>query len=98
VGNGNSYDSGRFGLAWLPNNSFRATARYELRDQGGLGQIFSVGSAGKITENTTVLGQFQHSYASFSGNTTPYNPEQYNAGHCRSCVPADKIGPRWTAL
>jgi len=73
VGNGNSYDSGRFGLAWLPNNSFRATARYELRDQGGLGQIFSVGSAGKITENTTVLGQFQHSYASFSGNTTPYN-------------------------
>jgi len=73
AGTGNSYDSGRFGLAWMPNDRYRASARYELRDQGGLGQIFSLGSAGKITDSITVLGQFQHSYASFTGNTTPYN-------------------------
>ncbi len=73
AGKGNSYDSGRLGLAWLPNDRYHASARYELRDQGGLGQIFSLGSAGKITDSITVLGQFQHSYAAFSGNPTPYN-------------------------
>ncbi|HWZ44185.1 MAG TPA: hypothetical protein VNW97_11965 [Candidatus Saccharimonadales bacterium] len=73
AGRGNSFESGRVGLAWLPNDRYRATIRYELRDQGGLGQIISVGSAGKVSDAITVLGQFQHSYASFSGISTPYN-------------------------
>ncbi len=78
-GNGSSYDSGRVGFSWLPTDRYRATVRYELRDQGGLGQIFSIGSAGKITDDITVLGQFQHSYAAFSGNTTPYMSPTFNS-------------------
>ncbi len=44
-----------------------------------LGQILSVGNAGKITDDITVLGQFQHSYAAFTGNTTPYTPSSLNS-------------------
>jgi hypothetical protein len=78
-GKGSSYDSSRVGLSWLPNDRYRATIRYELRDQGGLGQILSIGNAGKITDDITVLGQFTHAYAAFTGNTSPFTSSTLNS-------------------
>jgi uncharacterized repeat protein (TIGR01451 family) len=78
-GKGSSYDASRVGLSWLPNDRYRATVRYELRDQGGLGQILSIGNAGKITNDITVLGQFTHSYAAFTGITTPFVSSTLNS-------------------
>jgi uncharacterized repeat protein (TIGR01451 family) len=63
AGDGKSFNSATFGASWMPNDGFRASARYELRDRNGLGQLFAIGAAGKIGENWTTLvrGQFTRS-------------------------------------
>jgi len=67
TGTGSSFESGSGGLSWLPTKNFRSTARYELRDRDGFGQIVTVGAAGKLGENVTAMGSVQGSKAEFSG-------------------------------
>jgi hypothetical protein len=68
TGSGSSFESGSGGFSWMPTKNFRSTARYELRNRDGLGQIVTVGSAGKLGENVTVLGSVQGSQADFAGH------------------------------
>lgn len=65
-----SFNSATFGFGWQPNSDFRASARYEYRDRGGVGQLFSVGAAGKLREGITALSRFQFSRGSFDGKST----------------------------
>src|SRR6202022_4598286 len=53
LGPNQSFNSGTVGLGWQPNSAFRASARYEYRDRGGLGQLFALGAAGKLSEGIT---------------------------------------------
>ena len=50
TGPNRSFNSGTVGFGWQPNSDFRATARYEYRDRGGVGQVMSFGAAGRIAE------------------------------------------------
>jgi uncharacterized repeat protein (TIGR01451 family) len=68
TGNDKSYDSASIGMSWLPTKKFRASTRYELRDQTGFGSIFSVGAAGKVTESITTLARFQWSRDGYLGS------------------------------
>ena len=70
VGPNNSFNSATFGFGWQPNSDFRASARYEYRDRGGLGQLLAVGAAGKLREGITALSRFQYSRGSFNGKST----------------------------
>jgi uncharacterized repeat protein (TIGR01451 family) len=65
-----SFNSATFGFGWQPNSDFRASARYEYRDRGGLGQLLAVGAAGKLREGITALSRFQVSRGSFEGKST----------------------------
>ena len=67
VGEGKSFNSATLGFGWTPNNSFRASARYEFRDRGGNGQLISIGAAGRLTEGITVLSRMRWSQSSFAG-------------------------------
>src|SRR5262249_2082896 len=40
------------------------------RDRGGVGQLFAVGAAGKLSEGITALSRFQFSRGSFEGRST----------------------------
>src|SRR5262249_19828939 len=51
------------------NSDFRATARYEYRDRGSVGQLIAVGAAGRLREGITALSRFQFSRGSFAGRT-----------------------------
>ncbi|MBV9241245.1 MAG: hypothetical protein JO314_04480, partial [Acidobacteria bacterium] len=62
-----SFNSGTFGAEWMPTTSFRASARYELRDRNGFGQLFAVGAAGKIGQNWTALARGQFAKTDFAG-------------------------------
>ncbi|HEY0659146.1 MAG TPA: hypothetical protein VGD05_11765, partial [Pyrinomonadaceae bacterium] len=66
-GAGSSFNSATFGGSWTPVEGFRAAARYELRDRKGLGQLFSVGAAGKIGDNWTTLARAQWTRSGFEG-------------------------------
>jgi uncharacterized repeat protein (TIGR01451 family) len=66
TGKDGSFDSGTIGFSWLPVKSFRMSTRYELRDQGGLGEIFTVGAAGRLSQGVTMLGRYQLSSAAFN--------------------------------
>ncbi|HEY0657613.1 MAG TPA: hypothetical protein VGD05_04020, partial [Pyrinomonadaceae bacterium] len=66
-GTGQSFNSATVGASWTPNDGFRATARYELRDRNGLGQLFSIGAAGKIGDKWTTLARAQFSKSRFFG-------------------------------
>jgi hypothetical protein len=68
-GNGESFDSATLGLGWQPNQDFRASARYEFRDRGGLGQLFAVGAAGRLTDGVTSLVRFQWARTNFEGRS-----------------------------
>lgn len=67
AGGGESFDSATVGFGWQPNQDFRANARYEFRDRGGLGQLVSIGAAGRISEGVTALARVQLARTSFEG-------------------------------
>src|SRR5438270_5385999 len=59
LGPNQSFNSGTVGLGWQPNSDFRASARYEYRDRGGVGQLFAIAVAVKLRERFTALSRFQ---------------------------------------
>ena len=65
-GPGKSFNSVTFGGTWAPGDGFRTSARYELRDRNGLGQLFTIGTAGKIGENWTTLARGQWTRSNFN--------------------------------
>jgi outer membrane protein OmpA-like peptidoglycan-associated protein len=65
TGKAGSFDSGTIGFGWLPVKSFKMSTRYEVRDQGGIGQIFTTGAAGRLSDGVTLLGRYQVSSAAF---------------------------------
>ncbi|HKP72362.1 MAG TPA: hypothetical protein VJT82_05455, partial [Pyrinomonadaceae bacterium] len=68
AGEGQSFTGGGVGFSWLPSKDLRTAARYELRNQvGGLGQLFTVGAAGRVGDGVTTLARFQWSRANFLG-------------------------------
>jgi uncharacterized repeat protein (TIGR01451 family) len=69
LGPNQSFNSGTVGFGWQPNPDFRASARYEYRDRGGVGQLFAVGAAGKLSEGITALARFQSSRGTFEGKS-----------------------------
>ncbi len=71
AGTGQSFTGGGFGVSYLPNKDLRTAARYELREQaGGIGQLFTMGAAGRINEGLTTLARFQWSHADLQGHAT----------------------------
>ncbi|MDQ2712646.1 MAG: hypothetical protein M3Y24_10525 [Acidobacteriota bacterium] len=58
-GKDHDFNSGTAAVSWLPNKFFRATTRYELRDQFGFGSLASAGAAGRISSGVTALGLLQ---------------------------------------
>ncbi|MGZ8843609.1 MAG: hypothetical protein ACXW18_08095, partial [Pyrinomonadaceae bacterium] len=70
LGPNESFNSGTVGFGWQPNSDFRASARYEYRDRGGVGQLFAVAAAGKLSEGITALSRFQFSRGAFEGRST----------------------------
>jgi len=69
LGPNQSFNSGTIGFGWQPNSDFRATARYEYRDRGGVGQVLSFGAAGRLADGITALSRVQWSRGSFTGRT-----------------------------
>jgi uncharacterized repeat protein (TIGR01451 family) len=68
AGNGQSFDAGAFGATWMPTKNLRASGRYELRDQtGGLGQVLSLGAAGRAGDGLTTLARVQWARTNFGG-------------------------------
>jgi uncharacterized repeat protein (TIGR01451 family) len=67
MGPNKSFNSGTVGFGWQPNSDFRATARYEYRDRGGVGQVLSFGAAGRLADGITALSRIQWSRGSFTG-------------------------------
>jgi len=59
AGNGQSFNNVVLGLSWLPTEDLRTSARYELRDRNGFGQLLALGAAGRFGDNVTALAQFQ---------------------------------------
>ncbi len=69
LGPNQSFNSGPVGFGWQPNSDFRASARYEYRDRGGVGQLLAIGAAGKLAEGVTALSRFQFSHGSVAGKS-----------------------------
>lgn len=69
AGDGDSFDSLTAGFGWTPVEDFRATARYEFRDRGGLGQLLAVGAAGRIGKGVTTMARFQWARGNFGGRS-----------------------------
>jgi uncharacterized repeat protein (TIGR01451 family) len=69
LGPNKSFDSATLGFGWQPNADFRASARYEYRDRGGVGQLVAVGAAGRLAEGITALSRIQWSRGSAAGRT-----------------------------
>jgi uncharacterized repeat protein (TIGR01451 family) len=68
AGGGASFTSGSVGATWMPTKDVRASARYDLRDQtGGLGQVLSLGVAGRLGDGVTTLARVQWSRTNFAG-------------------------------
>jgi uncharacterized repeat protein (TIGR01451 family) len=67
AGAGESFNAGHLGFAWQPTEGFRTTGRYEMRDRGGVGSVFTLGAAGRLGDNVTSLGRFQLSRTDFQG-------------------------------
>lgn len=66
-GAGQSFNSATVGFGWQPNQDFRANARYEFRDRGGVGQLLAFGAAGRVNENVTALARLQWARTNFEG-------------------------------
>jgi len=69
AGPNKSFNSAAFGFGWQPNSDFRASARYEYRDRGGVGQVIAAGAAGKLREGITALARVQWSRGAFGGKS-----------------------------
>jgi len=69
LGPNQSFNSGTVGLGWQPTSDFRASARYEYRDRGGVGQLFAAAVAGKLREGVTALSRFQFSRGAVAGKS-----------------------------
>lgn len=67
VGEGQSFNAGTLGFGWTPTDSFRASARYEYRDRAGMGQLLTLGAAGRVSEGVTALSRFQIARTGFAG-------------------------------
>jgi uncharacterized repeat protein (TIGR01451 family) len=67
AGTGDSFDSLTAGFGWTPVEDFRASARYEFRDRGGVGQLLAFGAAGRIRPGWTTLARFQYARGNFGG-------------------------------
>jgi len=67
AGDGDGYDSVTIGFGWQPNQDFRASGRYEFRDRAGMGQLVSLGAAGRLREGITALSRFQWARTNFEG-------------------------------
>ncbi len=67
AGEGKSYNNFTLGANWLPDDNFRTSFRYELRDREGFGQLFSLGAAGKFKPGWTTLGRFQYGDIDYNG-------------------------------
>ena len=70
LGPNQSFNSGTVGFGWQPTSDFRASARYEYRDRGGVGQLFAVAAAGKLSESVTALSRFQFSRGELGGKSS----------------------------
>ncbi len=60
AGSSKGFNNLNFGTSWTPNDSFRASTRYSLRDRDGFGQSFSIVSAGILKKGWTTLARFQY--------------------------------------
>src|SRR6266542_2649334 len=69
LGANQSFNSVTAGFGWQPNSDFRASARYEYRDRGGVGQLVALSAAGRLREGVTALSHFQFSRGAFGGRT-----------------------------
>lgn len=67
AGNGESFNAAHLGFSWQPVETFRTTGRYEMRDRGGVGNVFTLGAAGKLGDNITSLARLQLSSTNFAG-------------------------------
>lgn len=67
TGNGTSFNNANIGVSYTPDEDFRATARYELRNRNGFAQLFSLGAAGRFGNNWTALARGQMTRGSFNG-------------------------------
>jgi uncharacterized repeat protein (TIGR01451 family) len=70
AGNGESFNSATLGFGWTPTEDFRASARYEFRDRGSVGQLFSIGAAGRLSRGITVMSRLQWAQADFAGRNS----------------------------
>ncbi len=69
AGPNKSFNGAAFGFGWQPTADFRASARYEYRDRGGVGQVIAAGAAGKLSEGITALSRVQWSRGAFGGKS-----------------------------
>src|SRR5260221_11780154 len=69
TGSNQSFNTAALGFGWQPNSDFRASARYEYRDRGGVGQVIAASAAGKLREGITALSRIQWSRGSFGGKS-----------------------------
>jgi uncharacterized repeat protein (TIGR01451 family) len=69
AGDGESFNSLTGGFGWTPVEDFRATARYEFRDRGGVGQLLSFGAAGRIRPGITTMARLQWAGGNFGGRS-----------------------------
>ena len=67
AGAGESFNAAHLGFSWQPIETFRTTGRYEMRDRGGMGTVFTLGAAGKLGDNMTSMARYQLSSANFAG-------------------------------
>src|SRR5260370_24415814 len=71
AGAGKGFTSGGVGFSWQPTESFRSSGRFELRNQNGrFGRVFTLGAAGRLNENITVLARLQRAQAAFGQANT----------------------------
>jgi uncharacterized repeat protein (TIGR01451 family) len=69
AGDGESFNSLTGGFGWTPVEDFRATARYEFRDRGGVGQLLSFGAAGRLRPGITTMARLQWAGGNFGGRS-----------------------------
>ncbi|HEX8143455.1 MAG TPA: SdrD B-like domain-containing protein [Pyrinomonadaceae bacterium] len=70
AGDGESFNIATLGFGWTPTADFRASARYEFRNRAGMGQLFNVGFAGRLSPGITTMARFQWMDADFAGRNS----------------------------